>query len=183
MPVFSSPIDIGLEIDTVSQVVSCRVFETAQQTVVRRAVKIEPLLPRDLASIAHVPEAEQSMLLVASAFLTLTVFVNVMSEPAIASAVKIVADGAFKELTVVTENGNGHHRFDCGNIPVAICRWREIEPFAPGHCRSYIPPSNFTRVTSPGVRIPEISEIEKVEGSELLIGVLVRMRRGTPHSD
>ncbi len=51
-----------------------------------------------------------------------------------------------------------------------------------GLYRSYIPPSNFTRVASPGVRIPAINEIEEIDGSELLIEVLIKMR-GTPRGD
>jgi hypothetical protein len=56
--------------------------------------------------------------------------------------------------------------------------WRVYFPRAvrAGLYRSYIPPSNFTRVASPGVRIPAIDEIEDVEESESLIGVLIRMR-------
>lgn len=62
--------------------------------------------------------------------------------------------------------------------------WRVFSPRAvrAGHYRSYIPPSNFTRVASSGVRIPAIDEIETVEGSELLIEVLIKMR-GMPRGD
>ena len=62
--------------------------------------------------------------------------------------------------------------------------WRVFSPRAvrSGHYRPYIPPSNFTRVASPGVRIPAVDEIEKVEGSELLIEVLIKMR-GIPRGD
>ncbi len=62
--------------------------------------------------------------------------------------------------------------------------WRVFSPRAvrAGHYRSYIPPSNFTRVASPGVRIPAIDEIEGVEGSESIIEVLLRMR-GKPRGD
>jgi hypothetical protein len=51
-----------------------------------------------------------------------------------------------------------------------------------GLYRSYIPPSNFTCVASPDVRIPAIDEIEGVEGSESFIEILIRMR-GTPRGD
>jgi hypothetical protein len=51
-----------------------------------------------------------------------------------------------------------------------------------GLYRDYIPPSNFTRVASPGVRIPAIDEIEEIDGSELLIEVLIKMR-DTPRGD
>lgn len=52
-----------------------------------------------------------------------------------------------------------------------------------GHYRSYIPPSNFTRVAPPGVRIPAIDEIENIDGSsELLIEALLKMR-GAPRGN
>lgn len=62
--------------------------------------------------------------------------------------------------------------------------WRVYSPRAvrAGLYQSYIPPSNFTRVASPGVRIPAIDEIEGVEGSESLIEVLIKMR-GMPRGN
>lgn len=62
--------------------------------------------------------------------------------------------------------------------------WRVFSPRAvrAGLYRSYIPPSNFTRVATPGVRIPKINEIEDIDGSERLIEVLIKMR-GTSRGD
>jgi hypothetical protein len=62
--------------------------------------------------------------------------------------------------------------------------WRVFSPRAvrAGLYQSYIPPSAFTRVASPGVRVPAIDEIEGVEGSESLIEVLIKMR-GMPRGD
>jgi hypothetical protein len=62
--------------------------------------------------------------------------------------------------------------------------WRVYSPRAvrAGLYQSYIPPSNFTRVASPEVRIPSIEEIEGIEGPESLIEILIRMR-GKPRGD
>lgn len=62
--------------------------------------------------------------------------------------------------------------------------WRVYSPRAvrAGLYQSYIPPSNFTCVASPEVRIPSIEEIEVIEGSESLIEILIRMR-GKPRGD
>ena len=78
MQIFAKQIGYRLILHFFSKIISDRVFKTQRHAVIKRSKKVIALFPGNLAQIGEVPKSKLCVLLVASTFLTLTRFADVI---------------------------------------------------------------------------------------------------------
>src|SRR5260370_34995064 len=87
-----------------SEVVPGRIFKAFEQPTRNGSVQVQPLIPRHLAGIAHVPQTKLGVLLVAATLLALTAGIDVVLEPAIAATVQVIMKSVATKTATIAED-------------------------------------------------------------------------------
>ena len=116
----AGPVGPGLEGYVVTQVVLGRILDALHQAVVQGAPQVVALFPGHLADLAHRPQAQLRVALVASRLLALAGLAHIAGQRAVVLRVEIDIDGVPIQFLVVQEEGGGHPAAVHDMAPVAV---------------------------------------------------------------
>ena len=116
----AGPVGPGLEGDVIPQIVLGRILDALHQAVVQGAPEVVALLPSHLADLAHRPQAQLRMALVAPRFLALAALGHIARQRAVVLRVEIDIDRVLIQLLVAQEDAAGHPATVHDMPPVAV---------------------------------------------------------------